>query len=233
MPTHPSTYSSTHPSPHPDTIGARLARLQALTVSILVFPEVEVLDFAGPFEVFSVASRIAKSVSGIDTPFKVAIVGASGGAVVARHGLGIVPHFGFATAPETDLLIVPGGIVTQPLDDAATLDWVRAAHDQAALTASVCTGAFILAKAALLGEMRVTTHWDDIAALRQAYPALTVAENVPYVDNGRIVTSAGISAGIGMSLDLVARILGDEMAVATARRMEYDWQPGGHLPSAS
>lgn len=212
-------------STHPETINARFARLQTLNVSILVFPQVEVLDFAGPFEVFSVASRIANSLIGIDTPFKVAIVGASGGTVTARHGLGIVPHHGFGNAPDTDLLVVPGGIVTQPLDDSATLNWVRAEHDKAALTASVCTGAFILAKAALLGEMTVTTHWDDIDGLRQAHPELTVAENVPYVDNGRIVTSAGISAGIGMSLRLVARILGDDMAIATARRMEYDWQP--------
>lgn len=206
-----------------ETIEARYARQQALNVGILVFPDVEVLDFAGPFEVFSVASRIALSEIGIDTPFKVSTIGASGGPVLARHGLAVVPHFGFENAPALDLLIVPGGVVTQPLADAGTLEWVRRQDETAALTASVCTGAFILAKAGLIKSMTVTTHWDDIEGLREAHPDLTVAENVPYVDNGRIVTSAGISAGIGMSLHLVSRILGRKMALATARRMEYDW----------
>ena len=208
-----------------ETIEARFQRLRRLHVGILVFPDVEVLDFAGPFEVFSVASRIAEREIGIASPFQVALVGAASGVIPARHGLGIVPHHSFADAPGLDLLVVAGGIVTQPLGDAATLDWVRAQHERAALTASVCTGAFVLAKAGLLGELAVTTHWDDIAELRRDYPALTVRENVPYVDNGRIVTSAGISAGIGMSLHLVARILGEPMALATARRMEYDWLP--------
>lgn len=212
-------------SPNPETITARYARLHTLNVGILVFPDVEVLDFAGPFEVFSVASRIAKDVIGVDSPFNVAIIGASGGPLLARHSLGIHPHFGFENAPALDVLIVPGGIVTQPLADAGTLEWVQRQYAAAALTASVCTGTFILAKAGLLGELAVTTHWNDIAGLRRDFPALTVLENVPYVDNGRIVTSAGISAGIGMSLHLVARILGDGMATATARRMEYDWHP--------
>jgi len=208
-----------------ETINARFARLQVLKVGILVFPEVEVLDFAGPFEVFSVASRIAGREIGVDSPFDIALIGASGEPLRARHGLRIHPDASFDNAPDLDVLIVPGGPVEQPLGDPATLDWVRRSHGTAALTASVCTGAFILAKAGLLGNLAVTTHWDDIAELRRDYPALTVLDNVPYVDNGRIVTSAGISAGIGMSLHLVGRILGVEMAQKTARRMEYDWQP--------
>ena len=221
MSEHPATASNTGI----ETINARFERLRSLNVGILVFPEIEVLDFAGPFEVFSVASRIAGSVTGIASPFTVSTIGASGAVVTARHGLGIVPHHSFASAPGPDLLIVPGGVVTQPLGDPATLDWVRSRHQDAALTASVCTGAFILAKAGLLDGLTVTTHWDDIDELRRDYPALTVAENRPYVDNGRIVTSAGISAGIGMSLHLVGRILGLDMARQTARRMEYDWSP--------
>ncbi len=212
-------------SPQTETIEARYQRLLSLHVGILVFPDVEVLDFAGPFEVFSVASRIAASVIGAASPFKVSVIGASGAQVAARHGLGIVPHYSFADAPDIDLLIVPGGVVTQPLADGATLDWVQQRHRQAALTASVCTGAFILARAGLLGALEVTTHWSDIDELRRDYPALTVRDNVPYVDHGRIVTSAGISAGIGMSLHLVRRILGSSMARQTARVMEYDWQP--------
>lgn len=208
-----------------DDIKTRFDRTGKLQIGILVFPDVEVLDFAGPFEVFSVASRIAASEIGVADPFDVRLVGASGGAVLARHGLSVVPHASFASAPALDLLIVPGGVVTQPLADQDTLEWVRRQDAGSALTASVCTGAFILARTGLIDGLTVTTHWDDIVELRDTHPDLTVLENVQYVDQGRIVTSAGISAGIGMSLHLVGRILGLPMARATARRMEYAWEP--------
>jgi transcriptional regulator GlxA family with amidase domain len=208
-----------------DDIQARFAHTKQLQIGIFVFPDVEVLDFSGPFEVFSVASRIARRVIGVDAPFAVSLVGASGAAVRARHGMGVVPHAGFHDAPQFDLLVVPGGLVDQPLSDSATLEWVRRQDAGAALTASVCTGAFILAKLGMLDGLAVTTHWDDIADLRKQHPQLDVREGVPYIDQGRIVTSAGISAGIGMSLHLVGRILGVDMARATARQMEYDWAP--------
>jgi len=209
-----------------EDIGTRRQRLKTLHVGILVFPEVEVLDFAGPFEVFSVASRMAmRRPEFTEPPFKVSIIGADGGKVIARHGLGIHPHYGFADAPDIDVLIVPGGIVTQPMDDEITLDWLRASAGKAALTASICTGAFILAKIGLLDGLSVTTHWEDIPDLREAFPQLTVVESVPFIDHGNVATSAGISAGIGMSLHLVGRILGEDLARRTARQMEYDWTP--------
>jgi transcriptional regulator GlxA family with amidase domain len=208
-----------------ETIEQRFERLRTLDIGILVFPEVEVLDFAGPFEVFSVASRIAKKEIGVDSPFRVSIAGASGEVVMARHGLGVRPHTGFAQAPRFDLLVVPGGVVDQPMGDPVTLDFIRRQDEGAALTASVCTGAFMLAKLGLLDGLRATTHWADTGGLREAYRHVEVLENVQYVDQGRIVTSAGISAGIGMSLHLVSRILGEQMARATARRMEYNWEP--------
>ncbi len=206
------------------TINDRLDRQTTLHVAILVFPGVEVLDFAGPFEVFSVAARVTQRDTG-RLPFKVSIVGASGAPVAARHGLGIVPHHSFADVPEVDLLIVPGGLMEQPLGDAATLDWVARSHRQAALTASVCTGAFVLAQLGILKGLSVTTHWSDIDDLRRGYPDLDVQDCATFVDQGAIVTSAGISAGIGMSLHLVQRILGAAAAVSTARQMEYDWEP--------
>lgn len=207
-----------------EDIRTRFERLRKLQLGILVFPDVEVLDFAGPFEVFSVASRIAAGEIGVSDPFDVTLVGASGAAVRARHGLTVVPHASFDSAPALDLLIVPGGVVTQPLADQDTLAWVRRQDAGSALTASVCTGAFILARTGIIDGLTVTTHWDDITELRDTHPDITVLENVPYVDQGRIVTSAGISAGIGMSLHLVGRILGLPMARATARRMEYAWE---------
>jgi transcriptional regulator GlxA family with amidase domain len=206
------------------TDAALAARLQSRTldVAILLFPEVEVLDFAGPFEVFSVASRIARDRS--HPPFRVSTVAAQRLPVAARHGLPVIANFSFEERPPVDLLIVPGGIVDQPLADPSTLSWLAAAAKQAALTASVCTGAFLLAKLGLLAGRTVTTHWEDIPELRSTFPDMTVVEDVPYVDGGDIVTSAGISAGIDMSLHLVARVLGTPAAQATARQMQYNWK---------
>ena len=203
------------------SIEERFAQQPTLHVAILVFPDVEVLDFAGPFEVFSVAARIAPK----PLPFTVSLVGETGESVAARHGMGVVPHYSFHNAPPVDLLIVPGGVMTEPLANPATLAWVAHAHARAALTASVCTGAFVLARLGLVDGLAVTTHWEDIPALRETYPTLDVREQVPYVDHGALITSAGISAGIGMSLHLVARILGTAHARATARQMEYSWAP--------
>lgn len=206
-------------------ITTRLDRQHTLQVAILVFPGVEVLDFAGPFEVFSVASRVAARDAGYPLAFKVALVAASAAPVMARHGLGVLPHHCYEDAPAPDLLIVPGGVMDQPLDCPATLAWVRGASGKAAVTASVCTGAFLLAKLGLLDGLPVTTHWEDIPDLLRLHPALEVRTASPYVDTGRVVTSAGISAGIGMSLHLVRRALGAPLAAATARQMEYDWTP--------
>ena len=210
-----------------EDVAARHDRLKTLHVGILVFPGVEVLDFAGPFEVFSVAARVAKRDLGVAQAFTVSLIGARRDTIEARHGMGVLPHHGFDDAPAVDLLIVPGGLMGQPLDCALTQAWVKRVSEQAALTASVCTGAFLLAKLGLLDGRPVTTHWDDIDELRATFPQLEVRENTPFVDTGRVVTSGGISAGIGMSLHLVERVLGARMAAATARQMEYDWTPSG------
>jgi transcriptional regulator GlxA family with amidase domain len=207
-----------------DTDAELARRLEAgtLNVAILLFPNVEVLDFAGPFEVFSVASRIARDRP--HPPFRVSTVAEERMPVAARHGLPVIANFTIEEWLPVDLLIVPGGIVDQPLSDPATLAWLEATSKQAALTASVCTGAFLLARLGLLAGRRVTTHWEDIPALRAAHPDLNVVEDVPYVDAGAIVTSAGISAGIDMSLHLVGRVLGLPAARGTARQMQYDWK---------
>ena len=208
-----------------EDVAARHDRLKSLHVGILVFPGVEVLDFSGPFEVFSVASRVSKRDLGIEQQFKVSLIGASRENIEARHGMGILPHYGFNDAPAVDLLIVPGGLMGQPLGCELTQAWVKRVSDDAALTASVCTGAFLLGKLGILDGLPVTTHWEDIADLRAEFPQLDVKEETPFVDTGRVVTSAGISAGISMSLHLVERVLGAKMAAATARQMEYNWEP--------
>jgi len=194
------------------------------TVAILLFDEVEVLDFCGPFEVFSVASRVAmRDKRTTEPPFQVVGVARSREPVRARGGLVMLPHQAIGDALPVDVLIVPGGVVDQPLADAATIAWIKTMAGKASLTASVCTGAFLLAKAGLLAGRRATTHWEDAAALRSGFPDVTVVEGVPWVDEGAIVTSGGISAGIDMSLHLVERLLDRRAAEATARQMEYRW----------
>jgi transcriptional regulator GlxA family with amidase domain len=206
-----------------DAILHRRLAERPLHVSILLFPDVEVLDFAGPFEVFSVAARINRTQAG-HAPFAVSTIAARKEPVRARHGLMVLPACSFADAPAADILIVPGGVMTQPLASPETLAWVKQEAARAPLTASVCTGAFVLAELGLLDGQPATTHWEDIAELRSAYPHLDIRENAPFVDTGAIVTSAGISAGIAMSLHLVGRVQGLDAARATARQMEYDWQ---------
>jgi transcriptional regulator GlxA family with amidase domain len=208
----------------------RLLAARSLELAILIFPEVEVLDFAGPFEVFSVAGRILARDG--HPPFRVSTVAKEAAPVMARHGLPVAPMASFAEKRPADILIVPGGIVTQPLNDPGTLAWIQGVARHAGLVASVCTGAFILAKLGMLAGRACTTHWEDIADLRRDHPELDVVENVPFVDQGDVVTSAGISAGIGMSLHLVGRILGAEAAQCTARQMQYDWEPGALTDAA-
>ena len=192
-------------------------------VSILVFDEIEVLDMAGPFEVFSVASRVALRKGAPRPPFEVGLVADRPRTISARGNFKVEAQTGIAAVESTSVLLVPGGIVDQPLADPAIIDWVRALGRRAEITASVCTGAFILAKAGLLAGRKATTHWEDAGDLARGYPDIEVTLGESWVDQGDVVTSAGISAGIDMSLHLVRRLLGPEMASATARQMEYRW----------
>ncbi len=198
----------------------------ALRVLILAFDGIEALDFAGPFEVFTTASRVAQRLRpGSVAPFDVASVaeGAPGQPVQARAGLQLLAQHTLAGSPQADVLIVPGGVVDAPLASPDTLRWIARQAAGAQVTASVCTGAFLLGASGVVTTDAVTTHWEDIADLRARFPALDVREGVRWVDNGRIVSSAGISAGIDMSLHLVARLAGPELAERTARQMDYAW----------
>lgn len=193
-------------------------------VGILVFDQVEVLDFAGPYEVFTTAARVhAKSHPEAPKLFNVFTVGASLEAIHARAGLRILPDRDFNARANVDVLIVPGGVVTEQVNNRYVTDWINATAVQCSLVASVCTGAFLLAKAGLLDGKKVTTHWEDQDDLRQQFPAVSVESNVRWLDTGRIVTSAGISAGIDMCLHIVERLAGRTLAEATARQMEYVW----------
>ena len=186
-------------------------------VAILIFPEVEVLDFAGPFEVFAVTDELR----GHDA-FHTFTVAAAAGIVRARNGLQVVPDFTFENCPAPHLLVVPGGFGTRALlKQPAVLDWVRVQAGRAELVMSVCTGALVLAQAGLLGGLRITTHHEQLGMLAELAPAAIVDSSRRFHDNGRILTAAGISAGIDCSLHVVGRLLGETAAATTARYMEY------------
>ncbi|MEJ1163475.1 DJ-1/PfpI family protein [Variovorax sp. CCNWLW186] len=205
-----------------------------LRVLILAFDGVEALDFAGPFEVFTTASRVSQRLNpGTEAPFEVASVAlaSAGQPVQARAGLRLLADHDLADNPTADLLIVPGGVVDAPMASPATLRWIAKCAAGAQLVASVCTGVFLLAKSGVLTQEAVTTHWEDIADLREQFPLLDVREGERWIDSGRVVSSAGISAGIDMSLYLVERLAGRALAERTARQMDYAWNSGNH-PSA-
>lgn len=188
------------------------------SVALLVFDGVEVLDFAGPFEVFSVTSEINDS-----RPFNVQVVAERLAPIRARNGLSVNPDAAIADVSTADILIVPGGQGTRrEINNPAMVEWIASIAANAELVLSVCTGSFLLARAGLLAGLTATTHHHTFDLLRELAPDATVVEDQRFVDNGKVVTSGGISAGIDMSLHIVARLLGEETAVRTARYMEYD-----------
>jgi transcriptional regulator GlxA family with amidase domain len=187
-------------------------------VAILVFDDVEVLDFAGPFEVFSVTDEI-----GSHEAFNVCTVGARPGAIRARNGLRVVPDFSLVDCPQPQILVVPGGQGTRALlEDGVLLEWIRIRSRAAEVTMSVCTGSLLLGKAGLLDGLRVTTHHLALDLLRKVAPTAVVDPSARYHDNGRVLTSAGVSAGIDCSFHLVGRLLGERTAASTASHMEYE-----------
>lgn len=190
-----------------------------VNVGIYIYDQAEVLDFSGSFEVFSTASRVCKN----DNPFDVFLISESGNAISARAGYRVLPSYGFNDHPMIDVLIVAGGVHSNEMDKSQVIEWIYQQSINASITASVCTGAFLLAKAKVLKEHKVTTHWEDIADLRSEFPQLGIIENVRWVDEGNIITSGGISAGIDMSLHLVSRLHSNDLAEKTARQMDFSW----------
>jgi transcriptional regulator GlxA family with amidase domain len=194
-------------------------------LGILIFADIELLDFCGPYEVFSVANRFIT-----ETPFNVFTIAQHGGPVLSHNGLSVNSHHGLTDCPKPDVLLIPGGRGTRPLlQDAALIDWIKRTAASAKLVLSVCTGSLLLAKAGLLDGLETTTHHGSLDLLRELVPTATVHSDRRYLDNGRIICSAGISAGIDMSFHVVARLHGEEVTAKTARQMEYNWPPASPL----
>lgn len=190
-------------------------------VAILLFDNVEVLDFAGPFEVFSVTSEELKQ-----KVFEVFTV-AEKPVVQARGGLSINVTYTLESCPQPDILIVPGGIGTRPLlKNEAVLNWIKEKYTHCEHLLSVCTGAMLLGKIGLLDGLPSTTHHATFDEYQTIAPNTLIVKDKRFVDNGKIVTSGGISAGIDMSLYMVEKLLGRDAVEKTVKEMEYlYWTP--------
>lgn len=186
-------------------------------VAILLYDRVELLDFAGPGEVFAAA--------GGRSTFKVFTVAATEEPIHSQGFVEITPEYSIANSPRPDILVIPGGGVGNVLHNPQLMGWIKKTAEEAEIVLSVCNGALVLAQTGLLDGLEVTTHHGSLERLRRMASQATVHDDRRYVDNGRIITSAGVSAGIDSSLYVVARLLGEDAARQTAWYMEYNWQP--------
>jgi transcriptional regulator GlxA family with amidase domain len=191
-------------------------------VGILVFPNVEVLDFCGPYEVFSVTRLHEERRREESSPFEVLLLAESPDPVVATGGLRVIPDATLEACPPLDILVVPGGWGTRKeISNHHVVRWIEERAKEVEILTSVCTGAMLLGQAGLLDGRRATTHWRSLDWMRQSFPAVTVEDKLHVVEDGQVLTSAGISAGIDMALLVVARYFGEAVGRATARHMEY------------
>jgi transcriptional regulator GlxA family with amidase domain len=205
--------------------GGREPRSERARIAILLYDGVDLLDSGGPYEVFLTAARLAVR-DGAPPPFEVVTITPGGAPVTAYGGLVLTPHADAGAIGEIDVLIVPGTIdIDRALEDEALLVSIERACARAAIVASVCTGAFLLAKLGLLADRAWTTHWEDVDLLAQTLDPAGARREVRWVSDGAVTTAAGLSSGIAMSLHLVDRLAGRELAERTGRQLDYDWDP--------
>lgn len=194
------------------------------TVGIFIFNDIEVLDFCGPFEVLSVVREDETKRMETDSPFTVKLIAATNETVITRGGMKVLPDYDFASCPKLDILIVPGGMGTRKLMyDESVLKFVQQKANEVELLTSVCTGSLILANAKLLEGLNATTHWKSLQRMQEEFKNVKVSFDKHFVEDGNVISSAGISAGIDMALYIVKRYLGEEVAKATAKHMEYPY----------
>ena len=206
---------------------ARVPQNYTRNVAIVLYEGVELLDFAGPGEVFAAAAHQGSDRDAL--AFKVYTVAATRQPIKSQGFVTITPDHGIDDAPPPDILVIPGGPSATLTGDQRFMTWADAVMKKAKLTLTVCTGAFVPAKAGLLDGRSATTHYGAIERLRTAFSRITVVEGKRFVDNGAIITTAGVSAGIDGALHAVARLLGRNVADGTARYMEYHWTPEAYL----
>jgi transcriptional regulator GlxA family with amidase domain len=190
-------------------------------VGIFVFHDIELLDFAGPYEVFSVTSELNNY-----QLFKVFTIASDSGVVQSVNGLRVVPDFTFNNHPPVDILVVPGGAGTKAeIKKREVLDWVHKTFENSKITMSVCSGARILGSLGLLDHIESITHHEVIAHLKEIAPNTLINPDKRFIDTGRIMTAGGISAGIDLSLHIIRKLHGETTVNKTIRYMEYgNWR---------
>lgn len=188
-----------------------------MNIGIYIYDNAEVLDFSGPYEVFSVANRF------LEEKHNLFFISEKEEVIKARGEYKVLSDFIIETHPKLDVLIVVGGVHTEELEKQNVINWLTKQTKICKLIASVCTGVFLLAKANIVTNHKVTTHWEDIEDLKNSFPSLDVKDDVRWVDEGNIVSSAGISAGIDMSLHLISKLYNEDLALKTAKQMQFDW----------
>jgi transcriptional regulator GlxA family with amidase domain len=181
-------------------------------VAIFLFDGVQIIDYAGPWEVFGGAG------------YEVFTVARNREPLTTVYGMTVTPHHGLKDHPKPDVVVVPGGQVFSTQNDPEVKRWLNEQARQAEVVLSVCNGAFILAKAGLLRGLEATTTRSLVEGLAAAGPEITPVQGVPFVDNGRIITSGGLSMGIDAALHVVSRLSGKEAALQVARGLEYEWR---------
>jgi transcriptional regulator GlxA family with amidase domain len=193
-------------------------------VGIVLFEHIEVLDFCGPFEVFSVTRLNEERRREDPSPFEVLLVAEKNDLVITTGGMKVIPDHTFDNCPKLDVLVVPGGWGTRKeLKNPTMLNWLCIRASEVETLTSVCTGSMLLGFAGLLDGHRATTHWRSLDWMRESFPAVTVEYDQHVVEDGSVITSAGISAGIDMALKVVVRYWGEDIARATAKHMEYPY----------
>lgn len=189
------------------------------TVGILLFDDAEELDFVGPWEVFTMAKQIRRSGT-------VVTISQNGGMVRCAKGMQVQADHGFADAPKLDVLVVPGGQGTRKeVDNPVLIEWIAAVSGACTWVTSVCTGSMLLVEAGPAADKRITTHWAFVETLRKRARVGEVVDDMRFVRDGNVVTSAGVSAGIDMSLWLVGQMDSVKLARSTQKYMEYDPAP--------
>ncbi|HEV7746719.1 MAG TPA: DJ-1/PfpI family protein [Pyrinomonadaceae bacterium] len=188
-------------------------------LAIFIFDGVQIIDYTGPFEVLGQARDNGTKL------FNVYTVAEKSGPITTNMGMTVVPKYSFADMPKTDVLVLPGGNTQPGLDNPKVIKWVQDTAANAEFVMSVCNGAFYLSKAGLLDGLSATTYYGLIDELKETTPKAHVVTDQRFVDNGKIITTAGLSSGIDGSLHLIEKIAGRGRAQEVALNLEYNWQP--------
>jgi putative intracellular protease/amidase len=188
------------------------AETKPLSVGILLYPDVQIIDYTGPYEIFGWAG------------YKVTTVSEDGKPLSTNMKMKVVPDYSFKNAPQFDIVLIPGGDHHKAMHNKATLGWIKAQSTAAQTILSVCTGAYILAETGLLDNLSATTFYPALRNFKKDYPKITTITNQRFVDNGKVITAAGLSSGIDAALHVVAKYQGIEKAKSIAMSVEYDWK---------